>query len=310
MRALHLCVLLALSACGTEPDPVSAPPVAPPELITSPEAPFVSPPDEEAGDGVDIALLISSANEAITLAASIAPDPILAAYRDLATGAEPACPAIYSDGTVDYWLDSCTTSSGTLFEGFGVDAAVSIDDGYSSYDVESTGGTARIEDASGIWLELDGFVQRIDDEDEGVVSSTLILAGRFDTNHPAADGSWLEEGLRPNLVTSTYDIGSLRAAFFITGAVDELQGAYSAVAFDSCGVIDASIGYGGCDLEPSGVVSLRMPTGGWIDIVFDPIAVDEGIVLEDPATCDGCGRVWDGDVDLGTVCLDFSAWLQ
>lgn len=300
---------LSLQAC-TQSEPEQEPEVPSEQgtLVTSPEAPFVSPPEEQTGEGIDIDTLVEEANAAIALAASIEPDPVLAAYRDLAGGADPGCPAIYSDGDVDYWLDSCTSDAGTIFDGFGVDDTVFVDDGYSQYTVEATGGTARIEQGE-TWLEIDGFVQRIDSSADGVTTSSLVLTGRFDTNHPAASGSWLQDGLHPNLTTTTYDIGEIRAAFFIVGALNGLSGSYSAVAFDTCGIVDDSLGYGGCGEEPSGVLSMRQSDGGWVDIVFDPVGDEEGIVIDDMSLCDGCGTAWDGEEPLGTVCLDFSPWL-
>jgi hypothetical protein len=293
-----------LLAC-TEPEPAPEG-LAPP--ITSPSAPWVLPPEEDEEE-IDLGTLIARAQEAIVEVPHIEPDPVLDVYRALAVGADSGCPTIYTDGDLDYWLDSCTSASGTRFDGFGVDDAALIDEGGLLYDFAATGGTARLEDEQGTWLELDGFVQRIVNEQDGIVSSTLVLAGSFDTNHPIAQGTWLEQGLRPNFVTTTYDVGATRAVFSIVGAVDGLSGEYTAVAFDGCGVLDESLGYGGCAAEPSGTVSLRLPSGGWVDIVFDPVANDEAITIADPAACDGCGRAWYGEKDLGEVCLDFGSWL-
>jgi hypothetical protein len=296
----------SLLAC-TEPTP--APPAPAEAPLTSPDAPWVLPAGEGDGEEIDLDTVIARAQEAIVLVPHIEPDPVLDVYRALAVGADGACPTIYTDGDLDYWLDSCTSGAGTRFDGFGVDDEATVDEGGLLYDFAATGGTARIEDDQGTWLELDGFVQRIDNEQDGVLSSTMILAGSFDTNHGAAQGTWLEQGLRPNFVTTTYDLGEIRAAFSIVGAVDGLPGEYSAIAFDGCGVIDETLGYGGCSAEPSGTVSLRLPSGGWVDIVFDPVATDESITIEDPAECDGCGRAWYRERDLGEVCLDFGSWL-
>jgi hypothetical protein len=297
----------ALLAC-TEPEPVPQPsaPAQPP--VTSPGAPWVLPEQDGDEQEIDLDLLVARAEEAIALVPRIEPDPVLEVYRALAVGADGACPTRYTDGDLQYWLDSCVSGAGTRFDGFGVDDEATLDEDGLLYDFAATGGTARIEDDQGTWLELDGFVQRIDSEQGGVLSSTMVLAGSFATNHPAAAGTWLEQGLRPSFVTTAYDVGGIRAAFSVVGAVDGLPGEYTAVAFDGCGVIDETLGYGGCAAEPSGTVSLRLPSGGWVDIVFDPVAA-ESITIEDPAACDGCGRAWYRERDLGPVCLDFSSWL-
>jgi hypothetical protein len=260
--------------------------------------------------GVDLDSVLATAQYGVELLPSIDPEPVLAAYRDLAAGADPDCPAVYADDDVDYWLDSCTSAAGTRFDGFGLDDALTVVDGAAVYDVEATGGAAEIEASDGTFLALDGYVQRIEQESYGVLVTALVLTGAFATNHPAADGTWLGDGVEPTLAVSRYSIGGATVLIGAVGALDQLPGDNPSVAFDDAAILDPSIGYGGCALEPTGVVSVRLPTGDWVDVVFDPILQDDGnVLLDDPAACDGCGAAWHRADPLGPVCLDFSTWL-
>ena len=78
-------------------------------------------------------------------------------------------------------------------------------------------------------------------------------------------------------------------------------------SFDDTFFIDPSFGYGGCGVEPTGAVSVRLAAGDWVDIIFDPYMEGDVVVYEE-GTCDGCGLAWHRDEPLGRVCLDFSSW--
>jgi hypothetical protein len=298
-------VIALLAACQEAPKDHASPPDF---QESAPDIPWIL--SGTTTTALDLDGVLASAQSGIALVAEMEPDPVLDAYRDLAASADADCPAVYSDDDLDYWLDTCTSADGTLFDGFALDDQVYVDDGYSTYEVTATGGSGRIESADGTFVEVDGYVQRIDDEDNGVISTTLVLSGDFATNHPAADGTWVGNGVRPNLVVTRYSILGNVVLIGATGAVDRVPGPNPSVAFDGAAILDPSIGYGGCELEPSGAVSVRLPSGDWVDIVFEPVLADDGgVTVEDPADCDGCGQAWHRAEALGEVCLDFSSWL-
>jgi hypothetical protein len=297
--------LLLLVACAG-PDPggeAVASPATVTTVTTPTDAPWVLPQEPPAA--VDLAAVLAAAQEGLELARVLVPDPVLEAYRDLVVGADAACPAMYEDDGFEYWLDSCTSATGTSFDGYGLDDDLYVDDGYGAYVVSATGGAGVIESPDGTFLELDGFAQLVEAEDAGVLASTIVLVGDFATNHPAAAGTWLEEGLRPGLVTTRYETLGVTLAFAATGAIDGLGGDFPAVAFEEAVLVAALAG--GCGLEPSGAISVRLATGDWVDVVFDPTFVDD-VPVFDAASCDGCGEAWHRDVPLGEACLDFSTW--
>lgn len=301
-------MIAALVACAA-PDAAPTPaPDAVATTVTTPEGvPWVVETTEPAP--IDLPAALAALQEGVQLAAELSPVPVLDVYRDLVVGADPGCPSWYESDGLDYWLDDCTAGTGTAFDGFAVDDVEVTPGPYGDTVVATAGGAARIEDASGTWIELDGIAQEVASEEApGLVASTLLLTGRFSTNHPIAAGSWLERGLRPNLVATTYDVYGTRAAFAVVGAVDDLGGDYPAVAFDDAILLDDGLGYGGCAVEPTGVVSVRLADGSWLDVVFDPVFSDD-VVSVDPALCDGCGAAWHRDAPQGDACLDFSSWL-
>lgn len=300
-------LLLGCQSAEGPADPTGSGTTLPPED----PVPWVIPPTTTTAEDVDLDAVAATAQTALELVATIDPDPILQAYRELAAGMDSSCPAQYKSDDLYYWLDSCTSSAGTSFDGFGLDDALTVDDGSGNLlDVTATGGSGRIEDADGTFLDLDGYVQRIDSDADGITASTLVMTGEFATNHPAADGTWVGAGIRPNLTVTEYRIGSARALIAAVGAVDGLAGENPVVAFDDAAILDPSLGYGGCDLEPSGTVSVRLATGDWVDLVFEPVLHDDGsVTLADDADCDGCGEAWHRAEPMGRVCLDFSSWL-
>jgi hypothetical protein len=299
-------LLPSLLACSGS-DPATRPGPAPSATtVTSPDGvPWVVPGEDPAP--VDLQVVLAAAQEGLELARTISPEPVLVAYRDLAAGADPGCPAMYEDDGLLYWLDSCTSGAGTTFDGFGLDDDLLVVDAYGTYEVTATGGAGSIEAPDGTFLEMDGYAQLVVTEDSGVFVSTVILLGDFVTNHPLADGTWLQQDLRPGLVTTDYQVLGTTLAFSAVGAIDGLGGEAPAVAFDDTLLVQEFLGYGGCSLEPTGAVSVRLAAGDWVDIVFDPTLEDDLVVYE-PGTCDGCGTAWHRDTPLGEACLDFSSW--
>jgi hypothetical protein len=301
-------VIPILLACTAAEEPPKEPGTVRSETtVTTPEGvPWVAPPEDLPA--VDLDAVLAVAQEGIDLAPALSPEPVLAAYRDLAAAADTGCPAMYEVDGFAYWLDSCTSGAGTRFDGYGLDDEVALyEPGYDTYDYSATGGAGSIEAADGTFLDMDGYAQLVEASADGVLVTSLVLTGDFATNHPAAAGTWVERGLRPNFVATVYEAAGLRLAFSVVGAIDGLGGDYPAVAFDDAIWVDPSFGYGGCAEEPAGAVSVRLASGEWVDVVFDPTFVDDLVVYEE-GTCDGCGTAWLRDEKLGEACLDFSGW--
>ena len=296
--------MLLLIACTA--DPGGTPPAFSLTTVTTPEdVPWVVAGEDPAP--VDLQVVLDAAQEGLELARTLSPQPVLDAYRDLAAGADVACPTMYEDDGVEYWLDSCTSAAGTTFDGFGLDDDLLVADLYGTYEVTATGGAGSIEGPDGTFLEMDGYAQLVVSGDPSFLVTTTLLIGDFATNHPLADGTWLEDDLRPGLAATRYEIDGTSYAVSAVGAIDGLGGETPAVAFDDMLLVTEFPGSGGCSLEPTGALSVRLAVGDWVDIVFDPYLQDD-VVVYDEGTCDGCGQAWHRDLPLGEACLDFSSW--
>ncbi|MEZ4236613.1 MAG: hypothetical protein R3F59_10745 [Myxococcota bacterium] len=287
-------LLLGVFACTPDEAPATS-------ALTDPSAPWTVPATTAPTD-VPLPDVAQGVQDALDRAVRFDPEPVLAAYRDLAAGADAACPAFYTDGEVRYWLDQCTAGSGTTFDGYGVDLLQA----YPGASVETVGGVATVS-RPGTSLALDGAVQRAVSDDGAVVTESLYVAGTFDTDHPAVAGTWVEEGVEPDLYLTRYRAGNTVLASILDGSLIGLSGPLPVVAFDQVILVDPAAGIGDCDLEPAGTVSALGPDGRWVDLVFDPVLQDD-VVVTPPGTCDGCARAWAGPEALGEVCFDFGAW--
>lgn len=302
-------LILALG-CGTADDPGTAP--GPGEVVlTDPEAPFLSEETTEEVD-VDLAGIEASVEEAIRFVIDLDPDPLVTAYRNAMTAAEPGCPAFFEDDGFVFWLDTCTASNGTRFDGLGIDdvqTGLDLGDGMIT-DLITVGGTGVIEGPSGT-MDANGFAQIVTQVDPlGTIAvEQLFLSGEFWTDDPVADGTWLADGIVPNVLVLTYDLPGLGNLAIVSGVLENLPSAYPTVVFDEAVIGTTSIGVTDCELEPSGSVSVQLENGDWVDILFDPEFDGEVVTTPDMSTCDGCGRAWHQTRELGEACFDFGPWV-
>ncbi len=299
---------------GTEPLTTSLPGTTAPPVLTDPDAPWL---DDGTTEDVTVDLdgVMAAVDEAIPTFMALDAAPILLAYRGLMNDSSPGCPDFYQDAAgYAYWLDSCTSSGGVRFEGYGVDTVdegIDLGDGVFG-DILTMGGVGTLEAGDGTTFSFNGYVQLVQGADpSGVVTvDQILVSGDCETNDPVADGTWLGDGLRPNALILHYGILGTGGATIVSGVLEGLPGPFSTVVFDEAVIADPRVGMTDCGLEPSGTASVQLPTGEWVDIVFDPRFDGETIHTDDPAACDGCGTAWYRAEDLGPICFDFSPWLE
>ncbi|MEQ1502207.1 MAG: hypothetical protein ABMB14_08245 [Myxococcota bacterium] len=291
--------------CASEPPSVAVDPTVSTVPTVPDDAPWVV---EDTAAEVAVALdpIVDAVQDAILRAATFDPSPVLDGYRALAADGDAGCPTRFVNDGVAYWLDDCTSDVGTAFSGFGVDD-LTVDPA-SGLTVETIGGVGSISAADGAFVTFDGYVQVASADDGYVRSTTILVAGEFATDAASASGTWVEEGVVPNLVVARYEIGGLGTAAIVTGTLEGLPGGWSVVAFDEATLIEPATGLGDCGDEPAGSISVRTADGSWADIVFDPVVGAEAVETADPAACDGCGQVWHDGVDVGQACFAFDAW--
>lgn len=302
MKSLFLLGLLGLPGCKGGDEKGEA---------TADTAPYLV--DEDALDlpapSFDAASATAGIETALEASARVTADPLVAAYEAVIADADSSCPTYYRGDDGTYWYDDCTSSTGAHFNGYGTEILYEdYSDGGYVYNGSAVYGVAEITTADGEILSLNGGAATA--TGEGSEGSTLHqeqISGHFAWTGAEADGTWLEEGLDPQLTRTTLALGVFWGVG-LEGSLSGLSGDIDAAVFD--GVFLASTEAGSpCEIEPAGTISLRGADGEWVDILFDvpwdPDAQAWGAM--DPDTCDGCGAAWSRGVSLGQVCADFSA---
>ncbi|MEM6927121.1 MAG: hypothetical protein AAF602_09345 [Myxococcota bacterium] len=297
-------MIALLLACTSE-----APPEATAASFTDPEAPWLgAEPDD--GVSIDLAVVTGAIETAYAALDQIDPDPLLTVYDAALADSAPGCPAFYTaeDG-FGYWLDDCEAPSGARFEGFGVgqvDTDVPFDQDLFG-TTTTIGGSGTMVAADGTTLTMNGFVQLSEASSPGLTFESLVVSGTFSTDAPGAGGTWLAQGWEPEVTVVRYELpggGRVRTA---TGVLEGLSvdGSVVPVVLQDVAVAEEATNLSDCADEPTGVVSVRID-GDWVDVIFDPVAIDGGIATE-PGLCDGCGEAWSGVTSLGPVCPDVGA---
>lgn len=260
----------------------------------------------------------SRTEAALTLAiaglSGLSTDPVFDAYDVAMAGGEGYCPAYYEQDGNTFWYASCTTSTGTWYDGYGFYnyyEDYTVDDDGNVWDTEYISGAATVREATGETFHVGGYVQRSWTTDENNWTSIQEgLFGSFQADDAPAD-SWLGRGEQPSLYAYrafNEDYGLAAGGYVgFQGSLGGL-GDTGQVALNTELMILGTTSLGlPCQDEPGGSITVRTEDGGWWDITFDMDA--ERFVLT--GDCDGCGTVTDaaGGV-VGEACADFSPLLE
>lgn len=306
-------MILFFLACAGRPDPATG------------TASVSTPPAYDIGDYTDDQrpsatfdqdAVEASLQAAIDEALGSAAQPILDGYGEAMSQAEEGCPSLYELNGNLFWYDSCTTSSGTSFSGYGFyyvyEDVDYLGDG-TPFDGAVVYGLGQIESPDGTSIEVGGSAGAlVGTSSDGVTLYISSVQGSFAWDSPEAAETWMAEGLHPSLtsyaaVVTAYDVhyvsldGGLDGLFDARGDAVPLPTA----TLNSVVLADEVVGFG-CDQEPAGTISLRSPQGAWFNVTFDVSSDDYSLT----GVCDGCGEVsYDGEV-VGEACADFSPWLD
>ncbi len=280
------------------------------------EAPGVYVYDDD-GEVIEVDL------DHVTLALEDAADQLLVvdpnlwiqAYTEAMAWEDTYCPYHYEDYLelygYDYWYGGCSTESGGKYDGYGYGYQYTepVDTGlYFYWTYGWLGGELGIEHPDGSRLDLAGYFYAQDYEIAANRYQYSQLAGSILWVGPEFEGTWLERGLSANLILSSGANDTTGTYLSIDGGLSGYDGESSAVWFDGVLMAQESRGHD-CEVEPSGVISVRQSDGLWIDVVFDGANSIGGEVF--PAACDGCGVAWVEGDQVGEVCPDLSvltAW--
>lgn len=294
-----------LIAC-TSPEDDSATPADPYE-----PAPYIVPEEDPPQADFSAADVEAAIVEATALAKHLKGGDVFPAYFAIMEGADPDCPNYYEqDGNV-YWYDVCTSSNGTQYNGYSFYYRYeNTDVGYGQhYTGDAVAGVAQVWDAQGHEFLAGGTAYDLQITGDGYVYWYSIAQGAFAYDGPEASGTWLEEGLAPDMtqIVYYYPEGDARG-YVLQGSVSGLSGGFTSAVFDELTTLDptmAAYAGGSCPEEPGGIVSLRDDAGNWYDVLFD------GYTDANPRTpdaqCDGCGQAYFRGEPLGAVCADFTS---
>ena len=144
--------------------------------------------------------------------------------------------------------------------------------------------------------------------DDGAVTTYTVVDGGFAWTGDGSEGTWLAEGVDPEMAWSAMAWPDLDARLIVLdGAFSVEGGAIEMMVFEQALFINAGVG-STCPEEPSGAISALTGEGVWLDLIFDGASwEDVGQALEG---CDGCGQIWHRGEMLGEVCPDFSPLLD
>ncbi len=143
--------------------------------------------------------------------------------------------------------------------------------------------------------------------DDGADAFYTVVQDGFAYDGPAAQGTWLGDGVSPEIVSYGLRYPSVDGrAVYVSGRVLVDDGPVEAVVFEELFMYSAELG-SPCPSEPAGMVSVLDGEGAWFDILFDGGQWGEAV---DADACDGCGGAWYQGSYLGEVCADFGVLLD
>jgi len=297
-----------------------------PDYVFQPEDPEL-PSIEEIRIG--IAKIIEEIPKMDTL-------PVFTGYDAIRVYESPQCPEWVISDHQESWrhVDTgCETPSGTRFQGkmlfnteidiyresyakntmndmrvmFGLtdEAGLWID---RQEKFESTIATGHVEFTDGTVWEASGDFHRYFVSWGGLVLDTHEIAGIYTPTTTHSLQPWVERAWKPNITMLhiTTDTAEKHHRE-VNGSIAGITGPISAIEFLEVSIAHQAV-WGGCPLEPHGVISVRSELGHWIDVTFDgSVYPPDGTLFGDE--CDRCGVATYGAEELGTVCVDFEPLL-
>lgn len=265
--------------------------------------------EDDEVEPVDLELLQIETQAVIDRLVSLNGSAVAPAFEATRAWGDENCPLynFYSE-TASYYDCSCNTRDGSSFYG---------DAFYATYEgTEDDGETferfelfshARSEGISGERFYSAGstVVESRTYADGSARFFSRDLGLMFSDVEGTAD-SWISSGLQNDMTqTLTTTSGGMPASFNANGSIASLGGTFDAIWLESFLIGSEASGWQ-CAGEPSSALWMRRDDGLWVEITFD-VPQGSAEAPEDRTLCDGCGRATVGGVDIGAICLDFSA---
>jgi hypothetical protein len=288
-------LLLLWTACEPAPASPAADPVPDP-------TPWVYEEEVDPPVPLDAEALETGLAEVLTALLRADPMTLHAAFSRAQHAGDADCPVIYQHNNQPVVSGDCTSSTGWTYYGYALhnqvaNLWVALDDTmlfHRTFAWET--GFLRVFSPEGYELDVLGDdLYRDYDNADGVPSLYVYLWGDFTSTDPADADTWLADGMGVQLYVDIVDDPVAGPSSTWDGGLSRLGGTVVAAVLHDL----VFTGSGTCTTEPSGSVDLLDPDGAWYTVTFDP-----------ETTCDGCGFATSDTGEIGTVCGDFTPFVD
>jgi hypothetical protein len=311
MRVRLLLYFVLCASCGKK-DTGAANTESTSETDTA--TPYLADEEDLALPDFDAAALESVLDATLLNLRDLHGAPVFAAYEEaLTAGADDDCPYWGTSEDAIFWYGTCTASTGTTFEGYGLLQEESSVNQYGILwsSVRNIYLVGNITAADGSTLK--GTGNAFDWVGTDKWGSEYMYSGMsdgFTYDGAAGEDTWLDGTAEPGFSWWAYWNESIGArSMSVSGSVgiDDTEGLVNVIVLDDIVLYNAEFG-SICDEEPMGTVSILDDKGNWYDLVFD--GPNWGTKEMDPEACDGCADAWFKGISLGSACADFSPLLD
>ena len=240
--------------------------------------PYLVSEDVELPDISQVESVLQQAVDRIRLSSSA---PFVDDFFTLMEDADDSCPQWYTNQGGPYWFDSCTSESGTLFEGYGTQNVYTgqLDESGNQWMGRALYSESLIEAQNGDWLISSG--------------SASLLHGTNITNGADIFYAHLDQGFRsvhqdtaPQIDMWASHLDGFKSIYFDVVSYD----GENRVVFSQNQLTTQSA----C---PNGSQSIWTEKG-WVQVSWNT------------QECSGCADVYFEGSNLGSVCIDFSDWMN
>lgn len=251
---------------------------------------FVLALEEE--EEISLSAIETALQEGIEEIRTVRANRVLTTYQELLAQASAECPRWYSGDDGPYWADDCQTNNGVSFQGFGIffELTESTDESGNTW--------------TGSQLHCEGHI-------ESSAKKLSCVGGLNELTGADANGSPVfysytspyvledDDGLTsyPQIKMWAVNHPDYKAIHYSGTANTER----SIIQFDEMTLANVI-----CPLEPSGSQNIQVSglSSSWINLLW------HGGENDAPQLCDGCADAFLNGESIGSVCADFSIWLQ
>ena len=248
--------------------------------------------DLDSSPTPDLEVAQALLQQAIVDLSNVRLDGVLDVYFSMMENTDNACPRWYNDGNGLYWADTCQSQSNVSFQGVGT---------LNRY----VDGTA--DENGNTWYGRQIYCEGVLENEDTRLSCGGNATQLYGTSSNGDDVFYLYSSSHTILFEQEIFVPEVESY----ASKNEFGEAifYSALLPIDSGFVQFQqqlLSSFDCSLEPSGAQNIQVSDTGdsWLYVVWHG---DEG---QDSEQCDGCGDVYFQGEAIGSICVDFSSWLD